>query len=69
MGLSPRDISQSSNVVAMPAASSRRVGIINLLRRFDLARVVLIIGGISFLAHVLVGNNYGYFRDELYMLA
>ncbi|MBV9258939.1 MAG: hypothetical protein JO215_13075, partial [Ktedonobacteraceae bacterium] len=69
MGLSPRDVSQSPNAVAMPAASSRRVGIINLFRRFNLAPAVLIIAGISFLAHILVGNNYGYFRDELYMLA
>jgi hypothetical protein len=30
---------------------------------------VLIIAGISFLAHVLVGGNYGYFRDELYIMA
>src|SRR6266849_5429773 len=44
-------------------------GITNLLRRADLAPDVLIIAGISFLAHVLVGNNYGYFRDELYVMA
>src|SRR5260370_15495405 len=44
-------------------------GITNLLRRADLAPAVLIIAGISFLAHVLVGDNYGYFRDELYVLA
>ena len=30
---------------------------------------MLIIAGISFLVHVLVGNNYGYFRDELYVMA
>lgn len=46
-----------------------RTGIANLLRRLDLAPAVLIIAGISFLAHVLIGNNYGYFRDELYVLA
>ncbi|HEX8036401.1 MAG TPA: hypothetical protein VF510_21265, partial [Ktedonobacterales bacterium] len=39
------------------------------LRRIDLAPAVLIIAGISFLAHILVGNNYGYFRDELYVMA
>src|SRR6266852_1380362 len=44
-------------------------GITNLLRRADLAPAVLIIAFISFLAHVLVGDNYGYFRDELYVLA
>jgi 4-amino-4-deoxy-L-arabinose transferase-like glycosyltransferase len=64
-----RGVSQSSKVVAMPAASSLRAGITNLLRRADLAPSVLIIAGISFLAHVLVGDNYGYFRDELYVLA
>src|SRR5260370_31451398 len=53
----------------MPAASSVRAGITTLLRRADLAPAVLIIAGISFLAHVLVGDNYGYFRDELYVLA
>ena len=35
----------------------------------NLAPSVLIIAGVSFLAHVLVGNNYGYFRDELYVMA
>jgi len=53
----------------MPAVSSLRASITNLLRRADLAPAVLIIAGISFLAHVLVGDNYGYFRDELYVLA
>jgi hypothetical protein len=40
-----------------------------VLRRTNLAPAVQIIAGISFLAHVLIGNNYGYFRDELYLLA
>src|SRR5262249_29622519 len=40
-----------------------------LTRRADLAPVVLIIAAISFGVHVAVGNNYGYFRDELYVLA
>jgi Dolichyl-phosphate-mannose-protein mannosyltransferase len=53
----------------MPTASSLRAGIPNLYRRADLAPAVFIIAGISFLAHVLVGDNYGYFRDELYFLA
>ena len=69
MGLKLTGVSQSSQGVAMPAASSLRAGITTLYRRADLAPVVLIIAGISFLAHVLVGNNYGYFRDELYVLA
>jgi 4-amino-4-deoxy-L-arabinose transferase-like glycosyltransferase len=69
MGLMLRGVSQSSKVVAMPAASSLRAGITTLYRRADLAPAVLIIAGISFLAHVLVGNNYGYFRDELYVMA
>jgi len=62
-------VSQSSGVVAMPAAASLRVGLADLLRRVDLAPAVLIIAGISFLAHALVGDNYGYFRDELYVMA
>ncbi|MDQ2885330.1 MAG: glycosyltransferase family 39 protein [Chloroflexota bacterium] len=53
----------------MSAASSLRADITNLYRRADLAPAVLIIAGISFLAHVLVGANYGYFRDELYVMA
>lgn len=53
----------------MSAASSLCAGITKPFRRLDLAPAVLIIAGISFLAHVLVGNNYGYFRDELYVLA
>ena len=69
MGLLLRGVSPSSQVVAMPAASSLRAGITNLYRRADLAPAVLIVAGISFVAHVLVGDNYGYFRDELYVLA
>ena len=69
MGLPLRDDSKSSQVVATHAASPLRAGITNLYHRADLAPAVLIIAGISFLAHVLVGNNYGYFRDELYVLA
>jgi Dolichyl-phosphate-mannose-protein mannosyltransferase len=69
MGLRLRGVSQSSKVVAMSAASSLRAGITNLYRRADLAPAVLIIAVLSFLAHVLVGNNYGYFRDELYVMA
>ena len=40
-----------------------------VFRRLALAPAVLIIAGISFLVHVLVGTRYGYFRDELYVLA
>jgi hypothetical protein len=69
MGLMLTDVSKSSQVVAMPVASSLRAGITTLLRRADLAPAVLIVAFISFLAHVLVGDNYGYFRDELYVLA
>ena len=69
MGLRLQGVSKSSKGVAMPAASSLRAGITTLYRRADLAPAVLIIAGISFLAHVLVGDNYGYFRDELYVLA
>ncbi|GCE31510.1 hypothetical protein KDA_69940 [Dictyobacter alpinus] len=53
----------------MSVASSLRASITTLYRRADLAPAVLIIAGISFLVHVLVGGNYGYFRDELYVLA
>jgi hypothetical protein len=69
MELTLTGVSKSSNGVAMSAASSLRAGITNLLRHADLAPAVLIIAGLSFLAHVLVGDNYGYFRDELYVLA
>lgn len=55
--------------IVMPTAASLRVGITALYRRANLAPAVLIIAGISFLAHVLVGNNDGYFRDELYFMA
>jgi hypothetical protein len=69
MELKLTSVSKSSQVVAMPTAASLRGGISTLYRRLDLAPAVLIIAGISFLVHVLVGNNYGYFRDELYILA
>jgi Dolichyl-phosphate-mannose-protein mannosyltransferase len=63
------DVSKSSKVAAMPAGSSLRAGITTLYRRLDLAPAVLIVAFISFLVHVIFGNNYGYFRDELYVLA
>ncbi len=69
MGLRLRGVSQSSKVGAMFTASSLRSGITTLLRRANLAPSVLIVAFISFLTHVLVGDNYGYFRDELYVLA
>src|SRR5438132_894694 len=69
LGLMLTVVSKSSGVVAVSAASSVRTGIATLYRRADLAPSVLIIAGISFLAHVLVGDNYGYFRDELYVMA
>lgn len=49
--------------------SSLRAGLASAFRRLDLAPSVLVIAAISFVAHVLVGNNYGYFRDELYFMA
>ena len=52
-----------------PAAASVRAAITNLFRRIDLAPAVWIIAGISFVVHVVFGNNYGYFRDELYLMA
>jgi hypothetical protein len=69
MDLKLRDVSQSSQVGAIPAVSSLRAGITTLYRRADLAPAVLIIAFISFVAHVLIGDNYGYSRDELYVLA
>jgi hypothetical protein len=69
MELMLRSVSQSLKGAVMSAASSLRAGITNLYRRADLAPAVLIVAFISFLAHVLVGDNYGYFRDELYVLA
>ena len=69
MGLMLSGVSKSSKAIAMPAASSLSAGITTLYRRADLAPAVLIIAGISFLAHILVGANYGYFRDELYVMA
>jgi hypothetical protein len=59
----------SATSLGVSRADVLRADIAYLFRRLDLAPVVLIIAGISFLAHVLVGNNYGYFRDELYVMA
>jgi hypothetical protein len=50
-------------------ATTPRAALAGVLSRLDLAPAVPIIAGISFLAHVLFGTNYGYFRDELYLLA
>jgi hypothetical protein len=46
-----------------------RISIADFPRHISVAPAVLIITGISFVAHVLVGTNYGYFRDELYLVA
>lgn len=49
--------------------TSARGGIIDLFRRVNIAPVVWIIAAISFAFHIVIGNNYGYFRDELYYIA
>lgn len=69
MGLLPGGVSYTSKGEAMHAASLVRGGISKLVQRADLAPAVLIIAGVSFLVHVVVGTNYGYFRDELYVMA
>lgn len=69
MGLRLQSVSQASKEIAAPVMQPARVRITTLLRRADLAPSVLIIAFISLLAHILVSTNYGYFRDELYMLA
>jgi hypothetical protein len=65
----PTGVSASPQRVVLSTASSLRIGITTLYRRARLAPAVLIIAGISFVIHVLVGTSYGYFRDELYILA
>ncbi len=56
-------------------ASPVRARITSPFRRLTLAPVVWVIAGISFVVHVLVGarvlvgSDYGYFRDELYTMA
>ncbi len=69
MGLQFSSVSKPSPRVALPTTASLGAGIANLYRRADLAPAVLVIAGISFVVHVIFGNNYGYFRDELYFLA
>jgi hypothetical protein len=46
-----------------------RISIADVPRRISVAPAVLIIAGVSFVVHVLVGTNYGYFRGELYLVA
>ena len=53
----------------MSTATALRVSATHIVRRANLAPAVWIIAGISLLAHILVGANYGYFRDELYVIA
>lgn len=75
MGIPLREGSEPSGAATVLAASSPsslsslRAGAAAVFRRANLAPAVLMIAGVSFLAHVLVGNNYGYFRDELYFMA
>jgi hypothetical protein len=33
------------------------------------AGLLVTLAGVSFVAHMLVAGNYGYFRDELYYIA
>jgi hypothetical protein len=54
---------------ATTALTSLRSETAGLFRRANVAPAVWVIAGISFVAHVAVGNNYGYFRDELYYMA
>ena len=35
----------------------------------DATRLLVALAGVSFVAHLLVASNYGYFRDELYYIA
>lgn len=63
------DVSAPPKPVVLSLASSLRPGITALYRRARLAPTVLIIAGLSFVVHVLVGINSGYFRDELYFMA
>jgi hypothetical protein len=69
MGSLPSGISKSRGAGTILSASSLQARITHLYRRLDLAPAVLIIAGISFGMHVVFGNNYGYFRDELYFTA
>jgi hypothetical protein len=69
MEIVQQDSSHRSQRVTRRIASSLRTGITIFSRRLGLAPAVWIIVGISFVAHVLVGDNYGYFRDELYVMA
>lgn len=62
-------LSHISSGALLALASSLRTGIHVLYRRIDLTPSVLIIAALVLLVHLLTGNNYGYFRDELYVLA
>ena len=57
MGLPLSDDSKPPKLIAIPAVSSMRAGITSLFRRANLAPAVLIIAGVSFLAHILVGDE------------
>jgi hypothetical protein len=50
--------------ITMRRISSPRAILMSALRRLDLAPAVLIIAGISFVVHVLVGKNYGVTESE-----
>lgn len=55
--------SRSWEIRRMPSSTARAIA--HLKGIWPLA----IIAGLSFLAHVLISGNYGYFRDELYYIA
>jgi hypothetical protein len=60
---------QSPERGAMSVVASLRAGIASLFRHLDLSPAVFLIAGISFIVHVIFANSYGYFRDELYVMA
>src|SRR5229473_2446473 len=55
--------------VAPPAAAARLPGAPTPTLNRPATGWLATLAGLSFAAHMLVANNYGYFRDELYYLA
>ncbi len=65
-------VTTSPTADATPAsstASSWRARVRAVVQRVNLAPSVWLIAGVSFVAHMAIANNYGYFRDELYVMA
>src|SRR5258708_27660392 len=62
-------MARNRSAACPPAAAARLPGARTPTLNRPATGWLATLAGLSFAAHMLVANNYGYFRDELYYLA